>query len=200
MTRLLPLIGLILLAEQAAAQQGYWNLPVELNDRTARVSFEVDSTWHLVSGTTRQITGRVWLDKPDDYSSVRADIALPVAGFDTENAMRDKRMREVMAAVEFPEVHFYLNRIDGLCRPQDLQLHSRCQAQANGDLTIHGVSRNISFPISVEAEAEGYKVSGRAGLKWPDFGVVDPSILVAKLSPSVSVSFECLLPDHKGVN
>jgi len=173
---------------QAAAQS--WNLPQDITDNNTKVTFEVDSTWHLVEGKTSKLSGKVWLDKPADPKSVRALIHFPVRAFDTDGEGRDERMREVMAAESYPEVAFEALGVDGLCSPSELQTVTSCAALLYGKLTIRGVSKEVLIPINVSRLGTAFKIAGKQELKWGEYGVEDPSIFIAKLKPVVTVSFE----------
>jgi hypothetical protein len=70
-----------------------WNLPQDLRDENTKVEFLVDSTWHVVNGSTAGIRGRAWLQTPSDYRSIRAELRFPVGGFNTGNERRDRRLR-----------------------------------------------------------------------------------------------------------
>jgi hypothetical protein len=99
---------ILLLSCQVAAADS-WNLPQELNDQNTQVTFAVDSTWHMVHGVTSGLAGKVWLADPKNQASLKAEIRIPVARFNTDNASRDERLREVMAAKEYQEVVLRLN-------------------------------------------------------------------------------------------
>jgi len=83
-----------------------WNLPQQLSDTNTTVTFEVDSTWHLVEGKTAGIHGRVWLENQADTNSINIEVSLPVARFDTDRESRDEKLRTVMYAQRYPEVSF----------------------------------------------------------------------------------------------
>ena len=76
--RFLLLIALLLipLSSQAETKLASWNLPVELTDKNTTVKFEVDSTWHMVHGTTAHISGNAKLLKPEDPSSVNVNLSI----------------------------------------------------------------------------------------------------------------------------
>ncbi|MCC6954222.1 MAG: YceI family protein, partial [Deltaproteobacteria bacterium] len=90
----------------AVASTAFESGPVELNRSNSEVTFTVDSTWHEIHGTVGDVRGKVWLERPADLSSLKVDVQLPVGSFDTDNGRRDTRMREVLLAEQFPDVHF----------------------------------------------------------------------------------------------
>lgn len=177
-----------------------WNLPNEISDSNTQVHFEVDSTWHTVHGKVSKITGKSWLSNPNDLSSVNAEIHFPIINFDTDNSSRDKKMREVMAADKFPDVVLNLHGMDPtrICLPNQVSETNGCESLLLGSLSIHGITRELKLGVKITKEQDGYSVSGSLPFEWASFGVEDPSILIAKLDPTVTVFFETHLAALKG--
>lgn len=170
-----------------------WNLPAKLSDQNSKITFEVDSTWHTVHGTTQGITGFVWLDDPSDYRSVKARVTLPVRLFDTDNSMRDERMLEVMAEEQYKEVSFELSELKDICNPVTLKEKEGCKAQAIGTISIRGVKEELQVPVVVNHKDKQYKITGDFSVDWSTFGVEDPSILIAKLDKVVKIELQIIL-------
>lgn len=180
------------------AESSPWHLPILLNDSNTKISFEVDSTWHLVKGTTRNAGGRVWLENPSNPRSVRAVVTLPVGDFDTDSGRRDSRMREVMRAEAHPEVKFSLNSAAHLCNPASVDSATPCPVELVGILEINGQQKSITAPATVTVKEGDFVVAGDVPLRWEEFGVEDPSILIAKLDPVVIVHFRIELKPQAG--
>ena len=191
------MIGIVLLVPVLLLGP-HWPLPLELSDANTTVGFTVDSTWHLVQGKTRNIQGRAWLENPQDAHSVRAELTLPVRLFDTDRASRDERLREVMAESEFPTVQVSIRGDESLCDPKTITEATPCRTTLQSTVTIRGVQKAFPLATLISAAPDGYRVQGELPLRWADFGVEDPSILIAKLKPIVTVSFEVHLrsPEH----
>jgi polyisoprenoid-binding protein YceI len=168
----------------------YWNLPHDLNPENTRVTFEVDSTWHTVHGVAKQVEGRLWLDDTKNFRSIRGRIKFPVAAFDTENADRDEKLREVMHSDSAPEVIFeFREAVPGLCDPSSLVGAAICRVEIPGILTINDVSRKVVLRAEISALGRAYKISGTTVIKWADYRVDDPSIFIAKLYEEVKIDF-----------
>lgn len=182
----------------------FWNLPVDLDDSLVEVQFTVDSTWHLIEGQTKKINGRVWLDRPDDYRSIRATFSLPISEFVTGNSSRDSRMREVMHADMFPQVELKILRVLEICNPAELDPDGlklegpkpdrSCPTKLKGELNISGIAKEIEVPATVSRQGDDYFVKGKTSLRWDEYNVEDPSILIAKLQPVVDIIYELKLP------
>ncbi|MBN8548924.1 MAG: YceI family protein [Deltaproteobacteria bacterium] len=177
-----------------AAFADHWNLPQALSPANTKVTFEVDSTWHLVEGQAKQIEGRVWLEDPKDPKSVRAKVSLPVAAFDTDSENRDEKMRKVMHAEAAPAVVFtFSETAAGICAPDSVSETTPCRFEMPGKLSISNVEKDIVVHAQIAKQGSAYQITGVAGLKWADYGVEDPSILIATLDDDVKVEFTVTL-------
>lgn len=166
-----------------------WQLPESLNDANAKVSFTVDSTWHTVKGATSGLEGRIWLEDPADINSLRAEISLPVSNFDTDGESRDERMREVLHAPQFSSVSLQVKSVKKLCRPSLILSEHPCQVFLDSELKIRDVNKTLVISAKITKDNDGYWVRGSFPLLWSDYGVEDPSIIIAKLDKTVNVDF-----------
>lgn len=62
---------------------------------------------------------------------------------------------------------------------------------------MSGTLRQVIIPATISSSPTGYSISGKTTLKWADYGVDDPSILVVHLDPKVTIKFELQLPAKK---
>lgn len=177
-----------------AADTVSWPLPLVLSDKNAHIRFEVDSTWHRVKGTTGNIEGRAWLEQPDDITSLRAEISVPVAQFDTDNSSRDEKLREVMAAAEFPKVSVTISSVEHLCRPDEITDRNPCRFLLDGTIQVRDVRRPIRFVSTLERSGESFILRAHSAIDWRDFKVEDPSIFVARLDHTVQIDADLTIP------
>ena len=184
---LLLLIGVIFFS--SIVQADSWNLPSGLDDQNTTISFEVDTTWHTVNGTTKGITGKAHLNDHNDPNSVNAEIVLPIAKFDTDSESRDEELRESMHAEVHPDVRFDVTSLKGSCTPLIVTEENPCKTIVVGTLLINGLSDQLEIPALIEKVVDDYKITGKITFNWLKFGIDDPSILVAKVDPEVTVSF-----------
>lgn len=173
----------------------YWNLPAKLDDSNTKIEFAVDSTWHMVHGDTSKIEGEAALHDRANFKAVVAEIRLPVKAFNTKRESRDERMREVMDAPEFPYVTFRINELLEACNPDKLELNQECDVTIDGSITIRDVTKKQKVKARALRSARGYEIKGNMSLNWLEYGVEDPSILVAKVDPMVNITFAVVLPD-----
>jgi polyisoprenoid-binding protein YceI len=175
-----------------------WNLPLEANDSNVSAKFEVDTTWHTVHGNISHIHGRVWLKDVKDELSVQAQLAFPVEYFDTNSKSRDKELRECLSADKFPDAILIIDRNENLCRPAQITSDHPCHALLKGSLSMRGVTREIGVPAQVTRTDSGdYVVDGEVSFDWSEFGIPDPSILIARVQKIVKVSYSIAIPSNK---
>lgn len=186
--------SLLFLVSLSPAQAEDWPLPFAINDANTAVKFEVDSTWHLIHGTTKNIDGRVWCEAGSNPCAVRFEVSLPVSEFDTENSSRDKRMREILRSAQYPTVSFRSSKIDKLPLPGEISDGIEYPIAIQGIISINGNQRPLQLQGMLVRRDDLFEVRGDGTLSWKDFNVEDPSILIAKLDPTVVLHFNLTLP------
>jgi hypothetical protein len=186
------LFGTIVMAE---TESHSWNLPIELSDANTKVRFELDSTWHLVHGAVSGVEGSVALGERERFDELALSLTLPVGRFDTENSTRDKKMRRVMSAAEYPRVSFTGGTLQHGCTPSRVLAEGECKDSLSGKLTILKTTLAVELPTLIKADSEGgYVITGSLPIDWAFFGVEDPSILIASVDPIVTIFYEVRLP------
>lgn len=189
---------LAIILSQTVSLADIWNLPSPLSDSNVNIRFEVDSTWHLIKGKTKNVQGKAWLSDPKDFKSINIDISIPVNSFDTNDESRDEEMREIMHSEKFPLVQFQMHSPVDIYNPKEVAasqepLSFPCQ----GNLSISGVTKLVPLIATISKAENDYIISGSTTIKWSDFSIEDPSILIAKLHPDVLINFSLSLPQQK---
>jgi polyisoprenoid-binding protein YceI len=171
-----------------------WNLPSSLNDSNTKVSFVVDSTWHTVNGKTSNLNGSVVLRDKNDPLSIVVDLKIQVKTFDTDWDSRDEKLQECMASDTYPIASFVSSRLSDSCKPTVIDIAGKCSGTLTGTITMRDVSKEVALPVSITKERNSYLISGILPLKWAEYNIEDPSILIAKLDPIVVISYETRVP------
>jgi polyisoprenoid-binding protein YceI len=150
------------------------------------VGFEAHATLHDFEGRAGAFDGTL------DTSALTGTLAVPVASLTTGIGARDARMRgESLDAARFPQVRFTVDRIEGDTAIVRGQAGSGSVTLV-GALTVRDVTRPLRVMATVSREGDGLRLRGRHEVRWDDFGVPDPSVLVARLDPTIFVVFDVL--------
>lgn len=184
------LSALLISASSAhATSVAYWQLPMNLSDENTKIKFEVDTTWHIVYGNVSGITGKVEMANAKDPTSIKGEIQIPVKNFSTGWDARDKSLLEHMKVEKYPEVQLKINGLKTLCTPAE----EECKTTLLSSLRICDVTKEVEIDAVIKKMNTSYEVSGNYPIKWAEYNVDDPSILVAKVDPTVTVSFSVQL-------
>lgn len=135
-------------------------------------SFANFSVRHVVSkttGTFPDIKGKIVIDR-NDVSKSSVDAVIDVASVNTAHAKRDEHLREKPEYLEpgkFGQMTFVSTKVEATGKEEGI-LH--------GKLTLHGVTKEISFPFKVlgfgvdpwGGQRAGFE--GKTTLKAADYG------------------------------
>lgn len=183
------LLVLFLISSSALAQNASpWNLPQKLDDSNTKIAFAVDTTWHIVHGAIKGITGSAKLSDSADPLSITAEIHVPVKSIDTGWGMRNSSLYDHMAADSFPEIVIRTKGLKGECRPETVT-EQGCKAILQANLSIRDVSKDVDLDVEITKTAAGYQAAGKYSFAWADYKVEDPSIVMAKVDPTVEVTY-----------
>jgi polyisoprenoid-binding protein YceI len=160
--------------------------PRALAARTLLIDAQQSKVDVVVKATVDSFTGHLTRCDPvitlDDEGAIKT-VSVPFRFRDlvTGKDKRDAAMHEWQQTDKFPDGGFILTSL------QPLQA-GRYTAQ--GQLTFHGMTHELSFPVAVSIEHALYAIDGEAVIDTRDFGL--PIIRVfglLKVDPLVTVSF-----------
>lgn len=156
--------------------------PLALDPATSKLGFTVGSSLDEVRGVARTLTGRF------DPTTRTGSLEVAVAGLDTGLGPRDARLLSyALELPRFPAIQFVLTDAPGLLA------EGAGDTLLRGRLTIRDVTRPVDLPVHYGWEGSALRLGGRVDLAWADYGVPDPSVLVATVAPTVGVSFDVVL-------
>lgn len=123
-----------------------------------------------VKGAFGDVQGTVWVDE-SDARTVLVDVVIQVASIDTRQEQRDAHLRspDFFDAAKFPTITFRSRRAQGNPLEGDFRL--------TGDLTVRGITREVTLDVSPEGrltdpwgeERAGF--SAHAKIDRTDFGL-----------------------------
>ena len=114
-----------------------------------------------------------------------AMLTVPVADFECPDETMTEHLMDAMKPAEFGEITFQLDGYEA----------AGGGADASGTLTILGVTRPVSFPISLTPSSTGITIAGEVGLDMTEYGVEPPVVLLGllRVGPEIRIQFEGLV-------
>lgn len=127
-----------------------------------------------VVGTTRQVAGDVIINYTDPAASQMGPIAINARTLKTDNEFRDQSIRGQIlksSQAEFEFIEFVPTELLGLPNTP-ASIGDTFEFQIVGDLTVTGVTREVTFDATVTLTAED-RIEGLATTEilYPDFGI-----------------------------
>ena len=125
-------------------------------------------------GTTQRVSGTVAFDaqrRPAAGSKFTVDLRT----LRSDERRRDAYLRDVTLTTEkFPFAEFVPREVRGL--PFPLPSSGRATMQILGDLTIHGVTRPVTWDGAAEFRASTVRLQATTAFKFGDFELTQPRI------------------------
>jgi polyisoprenoid-binding protein YceI len=140
---------------------------------------------HDWTGTSRDVRGRFVLD-PDRPDSSRAVIRVPVASFDSGNDRRDRKMREVTEAKQYPIVEFRMTDLDAVQWGRASEGHAG-RWEVAGELRFHGRTHPVETTADVRITEEQVRVRTKFAISLTRFEVERPSLLWASIGDKIRI-------------
>lgn len=156
--------------------------PVALQvDRVAsRVNVDVKVTVDSFVGQLRQFSAKITVD-PASGSVTSCTFAFRLLDLKTGKDKRDRNMHDWQGTAQFPEATFVLERLEPA---------AGAVQTAYGQFTFHGVTRPLSFPVTITQSGRKYEFDGEAFIDTRDFGLpIIRMLAVIKVDPKVKISF-----------
>lgn len=95
----------------------------------------------------------------------------------------------ILEADKFPAIKFTSVSVTGLQKDADVRTFT-----LNGDLTLHGVTRRVAFPVTVTLKEKELRATGEGKLKQSDFGLTpfEKGMGLIKIGDEVKVGFSII--------
>jgi polyisoprenoid-binding protein YceI len=159
-----------------------------LDAAESRVWFDADARLHSFRGETQQLAGRFTLQGISPLQIADATVTIDAASLDTGHPERDADMRRDFLEVErFPSIEF---RVDELLTPQSVRSVASWDVVLQGRLTVHGVTRDVKVPTTVNVAEERVIAQGRIHLDMRDYNIRVPRLFLIPMKSEVLVGFE----------
>jgi polyisoprenoid-binding protein YceI len=125
-------------------------------------------------GRTPTVSGTITID---GTKLTAASIEADMSQLTTDDSRRDRSAKEALDTGQFPSATFVLTS------PIDLgdaaTTGAKTAVTATGDLTVHGVTKSVQFPLEAQLTGNNIVVVGSLDVLFSDYGVTAPTSRIA---------------------
>lgn len=122
-------------------------------------------------GRSEGVTGELTIE---GTTVTEASFEVDMTTFESDESRRDGQFEgRIMEVDQFPTATFVLAApIELGAAPADGE---RVEVEATGDLTLHGVTREVTIPLVAEWNGDTFAVDGSVTVTFADYDIDDPS-------------------------
>lgn len=149
-------------------------------DEGSEVTFSIKNFGLNVAGSFKGLKGAIKF-LPGNPAASSINVTVDAATVNTGNKARDRHLvkEEYFNAASYPTLKFVSVSISG----------KNGSYTVEGNLTIKGITKSISFPFTATATANGYRLQGQFRLNRKDFKVGGNSwVLSNDLAVSLNIA------------
>jgi len=106
-------------------------------------------------------------------------VQVPVSSFDSGNSNRDSHAMEVVEELMYPDARFISSSITQKGDSLEVQ----------GNLTFHGVTKEITFPAFASWNNNKLTVNGKFSVSLTEFKIKRPSLLLIPINDTIQFWF-----------
>ncbi|GAB6283783.1 MAG: YceI family protein [Ignavibacterium sp.] len=167
-----------------SSEENYSAIKVKAKKDESFIQYTLIHPLHTIVGKCKDMDCEINYDavlKKITDVNVIADVLC----FESGNSNRDSHMGEAIDAIDYPEVNFKSSSVDFI-RNDSLFV--------KGDLTFHGVTKNIGFWV-VQSFQNGKSIySGDFNISLTEFNIERPALLTVKTEDKLSMLFKIVIP------
>jgi polyisoprenoid-binding protein YceI len=140
-------------------------------------------------GRTGDVSGSIQI-QGDTLTAATFDVALKT--ITTNQRQRDSRVQSALETGTFPKATFTLTRPVAL--GADPTSGQEVSVTATGDLTLHGVTRQVDVPLQAKLVGDTVVVVGSVDITFSDYGVSVPKApVVLSVADNGTIEMQLLL-------
>ncbi|MCB0974540.1 MAG: YceI family protein [Actinobacteria bacterium] len=184
----------------AADLTGEWTVDTESGDfdfdsaTGSFVGFRIDEELSGIGSTTAvgrtgDVDGSLTVDG-DQITTV--DMEVNMDSLTTDESRRDGRARDALKTSEYPTATFALT--DPITLPADAVDGDAVSIQANGDLTVAGVTQPVIFDVDAQLVNDTMVIVATTDVLLSDFDIAAPSApIVLSVADEATVEMQLLM-------
>jgi len=138
-------------------------------------------------GTSKNVSGTIVLSASGEPMTDQSQITVDLTALQSDERRRDTFIKsDTLQTNRFPKATFVARDIEGL--PTPLPTSGDATFQLSGDLTVHGVTRPVTWQVTASFTNSGVNGSASTRVNISDFGMTPP-----KAGPVLSIEDELTL-------
>jgi polyisoprenoid-binding protein YceI len=144
------------------------------------IVFSIHNFGFKTGGTLASPQGNI-LFNPDDPSKSSFEITVQSESINTGNESRDEHLKQedYFDVKKYPQIRFVSTSV----KPTD----KKGNYQTDGNLTIKGITKQISILFKVEKMGDGYRFTGNLKMNRKDFNIGGSSTISNELTVDIIV-------------
>lgn len=144
------------------------------------VVFTIHNFGFKTGGTLAAPQGEISFN-PDDLTKASFKVTIQAASINTDNGSRDEHLKEedYFDVKKYPQIQFISSSVHATDKQGNFQ--------ADGSLTIKGISKTISLPFKAEKNGSGYRFTGSFQMNRKDFNIGGSSTISNELTVNIIV-------------
>jgi polyisoprenoid-binding protein YceI len=132
-------------------------------------------------GTTPGVSGAIAFDTEGNIDATQSKIQADLSKLTSDESRRDNFIKgETLQTGRYPMATFVPREVQGL--PSPLPSSGQSTFQLSGDLTVHGVTRLVSWNVNAQFAPDGVTGDATTNVNISDFGMTPP-----KAGPVLSI-------------
>lgn len=172
----------------AASALGAAERPFVVDQTQSQIEIAVKATVDSFTARLVEYRPAILID-PDNVRVTAAMFSFRFDSVKTGKAKRDEEMHRWQNTATYPDGQFVLAALEpaGGSHGSD---QGNGHLTARGTLTLHGVSRELTFPVAITTDRTVYAIDGEALVDTREFGLpVIRKFALLKVDPVVKVRF-----------
>lgn len=143
-----------------------------VREQLARLSFPSDAV-----GATKAISGQIVVNPDGTILSEESKIVVDLTTLRSDESRRDNYIKNnTLQTSRFPTAEFVPREIRGL--PSPLPASGEGTFQLIGDLTLHGVTRPVTWEVTARLDGQTLTGSATTSFTFADFNLTVPQVFV----------------------
>lgn len=141
-------------------------------------------------GSTRNITGGITLDSDGTIVLSESKFVVDLTTLTSDRQMRDRYLRRnTLQTDQFPEAVFVPATFKGLAKAPPPSADATFQLR--GDFTVRGITRPITWDVTLQASGSSYAGIATTAFTFADFGMSQPRVrLLLSVKDTIRLEYD----------